>query len=671
MLLLRRVRRKTADALQARRRRQGLAAKAPLFLIGVWMLAASIFGGTASADAHANLLFASPAANSTVARAPSSLTLFLDEPVTIDKSPVTLTGPQGPVALGAASLASDRTSVKVQIPPGQKRGVYHVSWQVTAQDGDVMAGSYPFAVGPASVSLVGAATTETRGAWVTGILRGVLFAALALSLGEGAGRWLLRRVSSPSDRIRSWMPLVPIIGLGASVGLALALLGDGSLIAGLVHPTFGALTSRPGIVALIEVAGFALAAVASRSRRPGWSWLPLVIVIAAEALRAHPGIVNAFLGVPLTVIHLGSAALWAGTLVYVLRSAMARQHQPGQARAVVAAYSRFAIWLFVTVAVTGFGSALLLLPLNEIVSSDYGRVLLIKVILVALAAALAWVARRRLHRKAPIGRIRRSARIEVIPLVGVLALSAILTVLPPPADPNAPLPFAPPPTGPYLPVAALAGQVEINAQASAGQLVIQLDAPEIFNQAGQLSDSTAALTGALADPNGKVSQLTFRSCGKGCFFTAATWKNGSSRLTLSPTLGTWPVVETGLTVEWPTRPAGDLLAQAISATNAIPALTLYERVTANPQRDGLGAISTLPMSGTTFIRHSLFGSGKVPAIVRLPDLDGNSRLAISYPAEKAVDELTIAPDGKILSETLTSSDVVTNTLIYPESETGH
>ncbi|TAM71369.1 MAG: hypothetical protein EPN48_02025 [Microbacteriaceae bacterium] len=98
------------------------------------------------------------------------------------------------------------------------------------------------------------------------------------------------------------------------------------------------------------------------------------------------------------------------------------------------------------------------------------------------------------------------------------------------------------------------------------------------------------------------------------------------------------------------------------------AITVYERVTGDSNR-GPGPLQVFPMSGAEFIRHTLYASGKAPAIVRLPDLNGNRRLAISYPAESAVDELTIAPDGKILSETLTASDLVSKTVVYPEAAT--
>lgn len=634
-----------------------------LFLIAAGVFALSVLGGGVGAFAHADLLFSTPAANSTVAVAPTQVSLVFDNPVTIQKTPVILTGPQGALSAGTPALLRGGTSLKVPIPGGAGKGIYRVTWQVTADDGDIIAGSYRFAVGPATVGVSSGPTTDTKGFWQTAVLRGLLFAALALGVGELFARRLLRRLSAESALPRSWMGAASILGLVASAGLALLLLGNGSLIAGFSHPAWNQLRSGPGLVTLVEVAGFLAAAVAVLTRRTRWASVPLVAVLAAEAARAHPGAAAPLIGMPLTVLHLGGAALWVGALVYVLRAVVAWRHHPSLSRSAIAVYSRAAAWIFIAVVVTGLSSALILLPVTEIITTGYGRVLLIKVAVVTVTAGLAWLARHRLHRRASLARIRRPAWLEAFFLSGVLALSAVLTVLPPPVSPDAPLPFAPPANGPVVPAAALAGYVEVNAEASAGQLVIQLDAPEMGNETATAS----SLAVALADPGGTVTQLTFRRCGKGCFVTPVKWKNGSSRLSVSPKVGDWPTVTTGLTVNWPARPVGALLTKAISVMKTVPAFTLHERVTSNSSR-GLGRLVAFQMSGSQFIENALYSSGNVPAVVRLPDVDGNRRIAISYPSEDAVDELTLAPDGKILAETLTApSHLITHTFIYPET----
>ncbi|GAB3033773.1 hypothetical protein GCM10027052_08970 [Parafrigoribacterium mesophilum] len=632
------------------------------------MVAASLIGGAAPASAHANLLFASPAFDSTVTAAPKAITLLFDEPVTIHALPVTVTGPQGTVEVGTAVLTHDGSAVEVPVERSAGHGIYTVVWQVTADDGDIIGGSYRFAVGPTAASLSGGQATDAPGAWQTGILRGILFAALSLALGERAGKWLLRRMTTAPPHPRAWLPWTALLGLTASLGLALLLLGNGTFTGVLTHPEFSALVSSwPGVLAVGGAISFALGAAAALAHHPEWSWPPLVVVIVLEALRAHPGIANPLIGVPLTVFHLGAAALWVGTLVYILRTAFAWRHEAGLARAAIGAYARPAIWIVVAVTATGLGAALLLVPLDEVTTTDYGRVLLIKIALVIVAASLALAARRHLRRNAAPGRIRRPARLEAVVLVGILALSATLTLVPPPASADASLAFPPPASGPVVPAAALAGEVQVNAQASAGQLVVHMDAPEITDRAGQTLTTTFTLSGALATPSGATRQISFRSCGVGCFFTPVNWKEGSSQLTLSPTASGSHAEKAGLTIAWPPTEAGSLLSEAIAATTAAPAVVLHERVTSDTRR-GMGTLMTFPMSGADFIRRSFFASGKVPAIVRLPDVDGNRRIAISYPAENAIDELTLSPNGTILRETITAPNhLITRTLIYPHA----
>ncbi|MET3921792.1 copper transport protein [Arthrobacter sp. UYEF20] len=652
-----------------RRHRLGRAAALLAATVGL------VFAGLLSAvpaSAHSNLLFTAPAADSTVATAPETLTLLFDEPVTTAGTPVTLAGPGGSRSLGTPRLTHENRALEIPVPGPGGPGIYTVQWQVTAGDGDVMSGSYRYAVGPSAAALGGGQTTDTQGSWQTTILRALLFTALALALGEQAGTRLLARLrgAPPGPRpITLWACLA---GLAAVAGLALLLLGNGSLTAGLTRPVPEALTGgRPGILTLVQISGFALAATAAVARRRAWLWLPLAAVIGAEALRAHPQLADPLLGIPLTVLHLAAAILWSGMLVHILRTLIRWRQQRDLAREALALYSRTAVWLFTAVVLTGLGTALILVPPDSLLTTDYGRVLLAKTALVAAAAGLALAARRLLRRKSALEKIRRPARAEAAALSAVLVVSAVLTVLPVPGSTSAALAFPPPATGPVVPAAALAGEVGVNARASSGQLVIQLMVPELTDSSGRTAAAQLGLTGSLAGPAGEITDLTFRSCGEGCFFSPATWADGTSRLTITPTSGTWNVEPAAMAITWPALPAEDLLREAVTAMKAVPAFTLHELVTSDTAR-GLGTPRSFQTTGNDFIRRALYASGLATTATRLPDEDGNRRLVLSYPAENAVLELTLAPDGRILHETQTAPHhLVTRTLIYPEPEAHH
>ncbi|MGW2354585.1 CopD family protein [Actinacidiphila glaucinigra] len=197
-----------------------------------------------------------------------------------------------------------------------------------------------------------------------------------------------------------------------------------------------------------------------------------------------------------------------------------------RSRPLLIAYARLAVWLFAVVVVTGLVSALLLVPFSDLATTSYGQVLLAKLVLVAAASALAVAARRHLQRhQTP----RRPAGIEAAVLAGVLALSAVLTVLPAPAQTDPSLPFAPAADGPVVPAGTRAGEIGISARASAGQLVIDLTAPAT----GERANERYELAGTFADPRGRSSSLKLRGCGTGCFYAHVPWRDGSSRVTLA------------------------------------------------------------------------------------------------------------------------------------------
>ncbi|MGI5254261.1 copper resistance CopC family protein [Actinacidiphila glaucinigra] len=220
--------------------------------------------------------------------------MVFDQPVALTGSTVRLT----PAAtFGAATLNEDTRTVTLPLRGHMATGVRTVDWQVTARDGDMMTGSYRFAVGPHTVALHSGQATAAKDASVTAVLRWLMFAALALLLGELTGRRI-----APGAGLRRWAPATALTGTATALALAALLARDGSL-----------LDNRPGILALVETGGFFLAALAVFLRRDARAVVPLSAVLVAEALRAHPQTGHPVTGALLTFVHLVVAALWVGT----------------------------------------------------------------------------------------------------------------------------------------------------------------------------------------------------------------------------------------------------------------------------------------------------------------------------------------------------------------------
>jgi copper transport protein len=298
---------------------------------------------------------------------------------------------------------------------------------------------------PAALSTVPASAPLTTPAlWLTGAERWMLLVGLSIALGGLAGRGLARQYFAREDTPVAPAPLPApwalrgsLVGAAASAALLLTALAGPGVAASLARPPAAGLGARAtGVIAAAELACFALAAILLRLRRPGWSVLPLVGVVLAEAVRAHPEGVLPVAGAGLTFCHLLPAVMWAGMLVYTTRAALAWRAYPQPARHLLRVYGTAGAWLFAVLVVTGLFSVLLLVPLGSLLTTTYGRFLIAKAALVAVAAALAVAGRASLRRpgKPGVGPAL-ATRLEIAALAAVLAATGLLTVLTPPAKP--------------------------------------------------------------------------------------------------------------------------------------------------------------------------------------------------------------------------------------------
>ena len=292
-------------------------------------------------------------------------------------------------------------------------------------------------LGP-SAALDGTGEAAAPGTGGIALLRAALFAALCVPAGELFVNRLARSVpGAPAAGPRSWAPYATAIGFVAALGLA-SVVSTGNLVP---HSPAdldigGLYDSRDGKLALLEVNAFAVAGLCALSRRPATQVWPLAAVVVAEALRAHPTTEHqALLGSGLTLVHLTCAALWAGGLLYALRTLRGWGVREAGA-ALLGLYARVAAVLLGAITATGVWSSLRRMPsdtvLEQLTGTAYGRALLAKVILVAAVAALAVWARIRLRRAPDPLTACSPARAEVVALGVVVALSGLLTALPVP-----------------------------------------------------------------------------------------------------------------------------------------------------------------------------------------------------------------------------------------------
>ncbi|QJY47834.1 copper resistance protein CopC/CopD [Pseudonocardia broussonetiae] len=627
------------------------------------------------AAAHPTLRATSPAAGYAVAESPREVTLDFGEPVGLLDDSLRLTSSTDTqVSTSPPVLSQEGRRLSVGIADELAAGAYRVAWQVRAQDGDLVSGGFSFAVSPPLVAGTSTAAPVDATGGSAGLdvpaaaLRWLLFAALALGLGGAAGAVLVGRIRREAAgtgialaAVPAPVPAAAAVGVLATVGLIVV--GGYYLV-----DVFG---SRPGALLGVEAAAFAVAlGVAAAARMPGWDRLrtaaamPLLAVVAAEALRTHVAAQHPLAGGVLTAVHLLAAALWVGALAHVLRVAVRWRGRSGWTRLLMADYGRLAVWSVMLVIVTGIVQSILLVPdLAELFGTGYGRVLLAKLAVVTVVIGCAVLARRRIHRglrtgpaqRKPVG---RAVRVEIVALAGVLALTSALTSLTPPAQAAAGVALPPPPVGPALPVGTLAGQVTVAAMASVGRLVVRLSTP----LDGPYDDPPESPPYRLSVRTTPGAELALVPCGTGCFTAPVDWRPGTTTLDLDATAPPWSGGPARLDVIWPPRPAPERLDRVLAAMREVGPFTLIETVTSDTRTDP-GIVRDLPMTGADFIAREPYVEGVAdPVAVSGPDGD---QLAFAFPANGISTQLWLDDRDRITRQVLVSPNhLITRTFRY-------
>lgn len=128
-----------------------------------------------------------------------------------------------------------------------------------------------------------------------------------------------------------------------------------------------------------------------------WSWTPALlagalITLAPLGLTGHSSAGGAHdLATNSLLIHLGAGALWAGGLLALLAHAMrAGEHADVASRR----FSALALWCFIAMAASGVVNALVRIKLPDLVRTEYGWLIVGKVVALCLLGVIGWRQRR-------------------------------------------------------------------------------------------------------------------------------------------------------------------------------------------------------------------------------------------------------------------------------------
>lgn len=399
-----------------------------------------------TASAHALLQAADPAANSVLKIAPAAVTMtFTETPDPKLSSVRVLDSSGGSRTTGPlSSVAGHADELSIAIGP-LPDGVYTVAWRsVSAVDGHVAAGSYAFSIGttapPAGATVTPPAASQVDSGASTGVViaRWILFVGLLGLLGAAfLGSVLLRGELRLPLRLALVETGVAIVG---TVLLIAFQIGDaGASLANLPGTSLGndAVWRLTPLLLAAGLLGLAIRA-SGRVRRAllAGSGVLAALALLVEAILSHAASQSlAPAEIAVQWLHLIAVGLWLGGLIALLTE-LRGPATPAKGRLA----GRFAVLAGVglaAVALTGAARALVDVgSIDSLVSTDFGRLVLLKTGLLVPIAALG--AFNHFRNVPQAGRelrpLRRAGSVELALGALVLLVASMLVNVAPPTE---------------------------------------------------------------------------------------------------------------------------------------------------------------------------------------------------------------------------------------------
>jgi copper transport protein len=461
----------------------------------------------------------------------------------------------GSVLAAKPHVVGGRTLV-VPLGAGLAHGDYTVLWRVVSDDGHTISGVIAFGVGAGRAPPQAALSVDNGPSAQDVIARLLFFAGLLTVVGMAFFRLVVAPVPVRLLLVAFLLVFVGVSGqlhdvsvstrFGTVMAVGAGLAGVGALSAALV-PVFPRLAPLPvaAALALLPVPTFA-----GHALDPGRSWLE----------------------VPVDLLHVAAASVWLGGLVglvLLLRG-------DGQRDLLLRRFSNLAFASVVVLAATGVIRAFSeLRSVGQVWSTGYGRVLVVKTVLLALLGALGWLNRYRLVPRLSIGGLRRSVAFELLLFAGLVGAVGLLTDLRPGRDRVAQAAVAEAKGPPPPPARGMVLQAR-----EAGSFAVALGIRPRQAEVMVLGQDGNGVNGLAVAINNSAA----RPCGPGCY-AAVLPATRTVRVTVGGAKLVFHIPEQ-------LRPADAILRRATRAFRALRSVDYVERLASSP-RDKVVADFTL------------------------------------------------------------------------------
>jgi copper transport protein len=514
---------------------QALTGRVPLLFVLVCALA---LPGTAWA--HATLVRTLPRDGAVLRSAPTRVRVVFDDDVRLASGIKAIRNGGGSVLGAKPRVAAGRVLV-IPLRSDLADGDYTVLWRVRSDDGHTLSGVVAFGVG-AGRAPPQAALTADNGPNVQDVVSRLLFfAGLLTAAGAAFFRFAVGRVP-----VRLMLGAFLLVFVGVS---------------GMAHDT--SLSTRFGTVmavaAVIAGLGAVLAAVAPVFPRleplpflVGFALLPLPTLAGHALDRGRP-----LLEPVVDVLHVAAASFWLGGLVALALGLTGSVDRAPMVRR----FSNVALVSVAVLAASGVIRAFAeLRSLEQLWSTGYGQLLIVKSALLAALVAVGWVNRYRLLPRLSFETLRRSVAVELMLFAGLIGAVALLTDLRPGRDRIA-IASAAPAKGP--PPMVQAGE--------SGDLAVALAVRPAGAELVALGPDGRRVDGLSVT----IAGIGASSCGSGCYGAPGSF------------VGEVPVSVGGrkLVFRFPAqpRPAAALVARATSAFRRLRSVDFVERLASSPR----------------------------------------------------------------------------------------